>query len=127
MASVRQSGTTPELSLRAGLHRLGLRYRVNAKALPGSPDLIFPKYKVAIFVHGCFWHGHSCRAGRPPGTNEAYWIPKMAANRRRDAAKEAQLAELGWHVIVVWECTLRRTDLIPRTVAEVAKAIRHQR
>lgn len=127
MASVRQAGTAPELSLRHGLHRLGLRYRVNATELPGRPDLILPKYKVAIFVHGCFWHGHTCRAGRPPSTNESYWGQKVATNQRRDAMKERLLVELGWKVLIVWECSLKRADILARTVDEVARVIRSSR
>ena len=86
--------------------------------------MIFPKYKVAIFVHGCFWHGHACRPGRPPSTNESYWDQKVADNQRRDAMKEHLLVEQGWKVLVVWECSLKRADTLARTIDSVARAIR---
>ena len=107
MKRVRRSDTAPELTLRRALHRLGLRYVIGDKRLPGTPDLVFPKYKTVVFVHGCFWHGHACRQGRPPKTNAGFWSPKIDANRERDARKERALRELGWRVITVWECELK--------------------
>lgn len=107
MKRVRRSGTKPEITLRKELHRLGLRYVIGDKRLPGTPDLVFPKHKAAIFVHGCFWHGHECRQGRTPSSNVDYWAPKIAANRARDARKEQALRDLGWRVFTVWECELK--------------------
>lgn len=110
MRAVRQKDTRPELRLRRAIHAAGGRYRLHVRALPGSPDLVFPRRRLAVFVHGCFWHGHDCRAGRPPATRTDYWLPKLAENRRRDARKIAELRALGWRVEVVWECELKTAD-----------------
>lgn len=115
MSSVRQSGTKPELTLRKALHRIGFRYIIGDKRLPGRPDLVFPKWKAVVFVHGCFWHGHGCRQGQTPATNVAFWRTKVEGNRARDERRELELRELGWRVLTVWECDLkagRRTGLI---------------
>jgi DNA mismatch endonuclease (patch repair protein) len=124
MSRVRQAGTNQEVVLRRGLHALGFRFRLNARDLPGSPDVVLPRHRVAIFVHGCFWHGHSCPAGRPPSSNENYWLPKLDANKRRDRRKAAALRALGWRVITVWGCELRGTSAAARAIQRVAKAIR---
>lgn len=108
MKRVRRSNTKPEVTLRKELHRLGFRYVIGDKRLPGTPDLVFPKYKTAVFVHGCFWHGHDCRQGRAPSSNVEYWAPKIAANRSRDARKVQALRDLGWRVFTVWECELKK-------------------
>lgn len=106
MASIRQKGTAPERRLRSALHRRGLRFRVNVTDLPGSPDIVLARWGVAVFVHGCFWHGHGCAAGRPPSSRQAYWLQKLADNQRRDARKARALRRLGWHVFTVWSCQL---------------------
>ena len=108
MRRVKGSGTTPERTLRRLLTRLGARYRLNRKDLPGSPDLVLPGRRLAIFAHGCFWHGHDCQRGaRVPKTNRDYWLDKVARNRARDAAVGAALVEAGWRVEVVWECEMK--------------------
>ena len=107
MRAVRQRNTAPEMKLRRALHAAGGRYRLHVRALPGSPDLVFPRRRLAVFVHGCFWHAHDCRAGRPPATRTDYWLPKLEENRRRDVRKIDALRALGWRVEVVWECELR--------------------
>lgn len=107
MASVRTRDTGPERALRRRLHALGYRYRVNYRALPGRPDIVFPRRRKAIFVHGCFWHGHSCRWGRPPRSRIAYWSAKFLSNRRRDRRVVGRLRRLGWAVLIVWQCELR--------------------
>ena len=109
MKRVRQADTKPEVTLRKGLHHRGLRYLIGDRRLPGTPDLVFPRYKAVVFVHGCFWHGHECRQGRLPSSNVGYWKPKIAENRMRDAGKEKALLELGWRVLTVWECELKGT------------------
>ena len=108
MKRVKRSDTKPELTLRKALHHLGLRYVIGDNRLPGTPDLSFPKYKAAVFVHGCFWHGHDCRQGRSPSSNESYWLPKIEANRARDKRKEQGVRDLGWRVFTVWECELKK-------------------
>lgn len=123
MKRVKRSNTAPELLLRKELHRKGFRYIIGDRRLPGTPDLVFPKYKTVIFVHGCFWHGHTCRAGRTPSSNVKYWVPKIEANRARDARKEQALTDQGWRVFTVWECQLRR-DRIATTTDELSVQLR---
>lgn len=108
MRQVKGSGTTPERTLRRLLTGLGARYRLNRKDLPGSPDLVLPGRRLAIFAHGCFWHGHDCQRGaRVPKANRDYWLGKVGRNRARDAAVGMALAEAGWRVEVVWECEMK--------------------
>lgn len=107
MASVGTRDTGPELTLRKALHHLGYRYCVNYAKLPGRPDLVFPKLGKAIFVHGCFWHGHCCRWGRLPKSRPEYWKPKIAANRTRDRRVLRAIRRLGWETLTVWQCQLR--------------------
>lgn len=108
MARIGGKNTTPELVVRRLLHGLGYRFRLHPKGLPGTPDIVFPKRRKAIFVHGCFWHAHGCAIGRPPKTRLDYWLPKLAANTRRDAAKLAELEALGWRVFTVWQCHTKK-------------------
>ena len=110
MAQVRTRNTGPELVARKMLHRLGYRYRLHRKDLPGSPDIVFPRTKLAIFVNGCFWHGHACRYGRLPKSKLQYWRPKIEANRTRDVSKQRQLRQRGWSFLVVWQCELRKPE-----------------
>lgn len=107
MAKVRNKDTWPELAVRKALHNLGYRYRINRRDLPGSPDIVFPSRRKAIFVHGCFWHGHGCRWGRLPKTKIEYWSLKIKSNGLRDIRKMSELAERGWSGFVVWQCDLR--------------------
>jgi len=107
MATVGQEGTKPEMALRKELHRIGFRYLVNDKRLPGSPDLVFPKYHAIIFVHGCFWHRHGCKYSTMPKTRRKFWEDKFLANKTRDKKKVSKLRKSGWRVKVVWECELR--------------------
>lgn len=110
MAGIRSKDTKPEMTVRRFLHAKGFRYRLHTRDLPGSPDLVLPKYRVAIFVHGCFWHRHlGCRYTTTPASNIEKWNEKFRANTERDMRKEAALEASGWRVIVVWECELRRT------------------
>jgi DNA mismatch endonuclease (patch repair protein) len=107
MARVKQKNTGPEILIRKSLHRLGYRYRLHSKTLPGRPDLVFPKRRKVIFVHGCFWHSHcKCKLATVPKTNTAYWVPKLAGNAKRDIQKTRQLRKQGWGVITVWQCQL---------------------
>lgn len=122
MRRVKRADTKPEVTLRKELHHRGLRYVIGDRRLPGTPDLVFPRYKAIVFVHGCFWHGHTCRQGRLPSSNVEYWELKIAGNRLRDARKERALEDLGWRVFVVWECQLRAKNL-DRTANELALKI----
>ena len=107
MARVRGRDTKPELKVRRALHAAGLRYRLHDKKLPGRPDIVLPARRVAVFVHGCFWHRHpdpDCRLARLPKTRLDFWLPKLEGNRARDERKKAEIEALGWTVIEVWEC-----------------------
>ena len=108
MSRIRGKNTKPEILVRKGLHARGFRFRLHNKKLPGSPDIVLPKYGVAIMVNGCFWHGHKgCRYATKPKSNVAFWEAKIARNRHRDEVTTAHLEALGWTVITVWECELR--------------------
>jgi DNA mismatch endonuclease (patch repair protein) len=108
MRRVKGRDTAPELKLRKLLTRMGLRYRLHRKDLPGRPDVAMIGRRTAIFMHGCFWHGHDCRRGaRQPKANADYWIAKIARNRARDASSRAALEAMGWRVVTVWECELK--------------------
>jgi DNA mismatch endonuclease (patch repair protein) len=121
MSRVRSKDTTPELLVRSALHRLGFRYRLHVRTLPGCPDLVFPSRRTVIFIHGCFWHGHDCKRGaRVPKTNSGYWREKIERNRSRDAVSEARLAGSGWNVLVVWECELVHPDT---TISRLVEAL----
>lgn len=111
MSGIRSKNTKPEITVRKFLHKKGLRFRLYAK-LPGRPDLTFPKYNTVLFVHGCFWHRHEgCRFSTTPKNNADFWLKKFAANVERDARINSQLEELGWRVLVVWECQLGLSGL----------------
>ena len=115
MASIRSKDMKPELAVRKLAHSLGFRFRLHRKDLPGKPDLVFPKYRAVIFVHGCFWHQHTeprCLDGRPPKSNQGYWGPKLARNIERDASHKAALEAQGWRVLVVWECETKDTETL---------------
>lgn len=110
MSHIRGKNTKPEILVRKELHARGFRFRLHNKKLPGSPDVVLPKYGVAIMVNGCFWHGHKgCRYATKPKSNVEFWEAKIARNRHRDEVTEAHLHALGWHVITIWECELRGT------------------
>lgn len=107
MGSVRQKDTKPEMVLRKTLHAMGFRYKLHDKSLPGSPDLVFPKYKAVIFVHGCFWHRHGCKQTTTPTTRKEFWNAKFKANIERDKKNVRDLKKAGWRAFVVWECELK--------------------
>lgn len=105
----------PEVGVRSLVHRLGFRFRLHQKKLPGSPDIVLTRHKKVIFVHGCFWHQHTrCREGRVPGTRRDYWVPKLAGNVRRDRRNLRSLRREGWECLVVWECELKQPDKLDR-------------
>ena len=123
MAAIHSASTKPELRLRHALWRQGFRYRLNVKILPGSPDMVLPKYRTALFVHGCFWHGHKdCKYYTIPKTNTDFWVAKVARNKERDQEVWRKLEAKGWYVIIVWECQLKKGKL-DETVERVAEEI----
>ena len=120
MRRVKDRDTTPELAVRRILRAAGIGYRLGGAGLPGRPDLVMKGRRVAVFVHGCFWHGHDCaRGGRKPRANAAYWTAKIDRNRTRDAASLAALTASGWRVITVWECGMKAGGFAERLTAEV--------
>lgn len=128
MQRIRVSGTTPELKVRSKLHRMGLRFRCNRRDLPGKPDIVLPRHRLAIFVHGCFWHGCTqCDRGlRLPKTNAEFWAQKRSSNIARDEAVSVQLKDAGWKISVVWECVTRKEECLDAFLAEVLSYILRQ-
>lgn len=121
MSRVRGRDTTPEMLVRRGLHARGLRYRLHDPKLPGRPDLVFPKYRAALFVHGCFWHAHGCALSKLPATREDFWKKKLEGNAARDRRTINTLRADGWRVLVIWECALRGPGR--RTADDVMAAV----
>jgi len=107
MAGIKNRNTQPEIAVRRGLHKVGLRFRLAGAVLPGKPDVILPKHNTAVFVHGCYWHAHSCGDFHLPSTNTDFWRNKLAANVRRDRARTRDLQRAGWRVLVIWECAIK--------------------
>lgn len=115
MSAIRNRNTRPELVVRSLVHRMGYRFRLHRRDLPGRPDLVFPSRKKIIFVHGCFWHLHTCRYGRVvPATNDSFWAGKRAGNRTRDRRNLRQLRKDGWEVAVIWECQTRDCEQLAK-------------
>jgi DNA mismatch endonuclease (patch repair protein) len=115
MARIGGKNTAPELIVRRLLHGAGYRFRLHRKDLPGTPDIVLPSRRAAIFVHGCFWHAHGCKIGRAPKSKLDYWLPKLTENKRRDEVKQAALEALEWRVLTVWQCEARN----PLGVADI--------
>jgi DNA mismatch endonuclease, patch repair protein len=110
MSKIKKTDTKPELTVRKYLFSKGFRYRLHVKKLPGNPDIVLPRYRVVIFINGCFWHAHEgCNLNRMPKTRTEYWIPKINGNVVRDKLKQEQLQSLGWRVFVIWECELKKS------------------
>ena len=125
MSRIRGKDTKPEILVRKGLHARGFRFRLQDRGLPGRPDIVLPKYGVAIMVNGCFWHGHKgCRYATRPKSNSEFWQAKIQRNKHRDEVTAAHLEALRWHVIVVWECELRRKDALEDRLNELVSEIR---
>lgn len=121
MRAIRSADTRPEMLVRRALHAAGFRYRLGGAGLPGRPDLVLPRLRTVVFVHGCFWHGHTgCRYFKVPGTRTDFWLQKIGSNQRRDAVVEQALQEQGWKVVVVWECALKASG---QGVAEVVRQL----
>ena len=119
MRAVKSKNTSPELLVRRLAHSLGYRFRLHRKDLPGNPDLVFPKHRRVIFVHGCFWHGHDCaRGARVPKDNRDYWVGKISRNRERDRRSLTALKTLGWNILVVWECETKDRAKLARRISK---------
>ena len=126
MARIRSRNTSPELTLRKLIYRLGYRFRLHRNDLPGKPDLVFPSRKKVIFVHGCFWHQHAeCKEGRVPGSRQEYWGPKLRRNQERDAIAQSGLREQGWRYLVIWECELKDESAASRRVTQFLGRVAH--
>lgn len=113
MSGIRSKNTRPELFVRKGLHALGFRFRLHDKGIPGTPDLVLPKFRTLINVHGCFWHGHGCRHCKVPSTNTDFWLKKIGANCLRDNETIQQQLDSGWRCLVIWECAIRLAQRRP--------------
>ena len=126
MSRIRGKNTKPEILVRKGLHARGFRFRLHNKKLPGCPDIVLPKYGVAIMVNGCFWHGHKgCRYATKPKSNMQFWELKIRRNMHRDEVTDAHLEALGWHVITIWECELRKNTQLEVRLDSLAEQIRN--
>lgn len=122
MSRIRGQDTKPEMLVRKGLHARGLRFRLHDRKLPGCPDLVFQRYRAAVFIHGCFWHGHDCRYFKVPQSRTEFWLGKIGQNRARDARQHAALREAGWRTLVIWECATRTKvpEVFDRLIDHVA-------
>ena len=124
MSKVRSKNTKPEITVRTFLFSMGFRYRKNDKRYAGIPDILLPKYKTAIFVNGCFWHGHTCAKSALPANNMEFWREKITKNRERDTKNQKALRDLGFHVIVIWECELKNRLLREKRLYDLVDEIK---
>jgi DNA mismatch endonuclease (patch repair protein) len=129
MSGIRAKHTRPEILVRKGLFSRGFRYRIHARRLPGKPDVVLPKYKAVILIHGCFWHKHNCHLFKMPSTNRPFWKKKFEANRNNDKAAVAALRKQGWRVLSIWECSLKGKSRLPEDILldKIEKWIRSDR
>lgn len=125
MAAIPSKNTSPEVALRRGLHRLGLRFRLHVSSLPGKPDLVFPRFKTVVFVHGCFWHRHQgCNIASTPKSNTEFWLAKFSRNKLRDEEYAEKLRALGWRVVVIWECEVSSRKRAVEVASVLARQLR---
>lgn len=125
MSKIRSKNTKPEILIRKALFAKGFRYRINDNKLPGKPDVVLPKYKTIIFIHGCFWHRHDgCKYAYTPKTNTDFWIEKIMANKERDIVNQSKLESMGWKVLTIWECEIRQKDKIPALIDRLSAIIK---
>ncbi len=122
MSRIGGKNTKPELAVRRLLHAMGYRFRLHRKDLPGKPDILLPKWKTAIFIHGCFWHGHACPRGTRPSTNTEFWAEKIRKNQERDDLTGKRLRESHWRVMVIWECELKDVESLCSKLKGIAIA-----
>lgn len=126
MSKIRKTNTKPEMLVRSYLFKNGFRFRIHVKRLPGNPDIVLPKYRTVVFVNGCFWHAHEgCKLNRMPKSRQEYWIPKIQGNASRDKANKEAIEQLGWKVIVIWECELASASR-DKTLDELKNIIKHK-
>lgn len=124
MASISGKETKPEIAVRSYLFKQGFRFRKNVKNLPGKPDIVLPKYKTVVFIHGCFWHGHkNCNKATLPTSNIKFWQAKITANISRDAKAQKDLKKLGWRMIIIWECNIKNKVIFDNTMRKLTKSI----
>ena len=124
MAQIKSLNTKPELVVRSMLHKMGFRFRLHRKDLPGNPDIVLPKYKIAVFVHGCFWHCHEgCSNFRIPKTRTEWWAAKLSRNKARDADVSVQLKAMGWDVVVIWECEVNDARQLAQLIEKFKNAM----
>ena len=116
MARIRSTNTVPELTVRSLLHRMGYRFRLHVANLPGRPDVVLPKHKVAVLVNGCFWHGHHCKDGRRPKSNTGYWNAKLDRNKERDRRNKRLLRKAGWKPVVIWACQCMNEERLKKII-----------
>ena len=122
MSLVKHKDTKPEVTVRSFLHRRGLRFRLHDLSLPGKPDLVFPRFRCVLFIHGCFWHGHmdpACKLARTPKSNVEFWTEKVTANQKRDIRHVNQLNSFGWRVLLIWECEIQNQSNLESLVAKI--------
>jgi DNA mismatch endonuclease, patch repair protein len=118
MSRIRGANTKPELAVRSLLHRMGFRYRLHVRTLPGCPDIVLPKYKAVVLVHGCFWHRHGCKSTATPKSNQSFWQAKFKQNIARDSEVRKQLRANGWNVLTVWACTVKNEVKLERQLKD---------
>ena len=122
MSAIKSKNTKPEIKVRKILHSMGYRFRLHSKDLPGSPDIVLPKYKTVIFVHGCFWHRHeNCKYASIPKTRTEFWENKFKENMKRDKVNQTNLFKLGWKIVIVWECQLKRINHLKEIFLKINK------
>ena len=126
MSKISGKETKPEILVRKYLFSKGFRFRKNDKHLPGRPDIVLPKYKTVIFIHGCFWHGHHCKAGKLPETNKEFWENKINSNIERDKKNQHKLEKLGWKIIIIWQCKLKNKKVVTKKLKEIEQKIKDE-
>lgn len=127
MSLIRSKDTKPELVVRKAVWAAGFRYRLHGKNLPGRPDLVFPAFRTVVFIHGCYWHAHSCQKGRIPAQNSRFWREKFAANKTRDQRHAQRLRRQGWSVLTVWECSLSTAKSRDAAIGKLLTALAMRR
>ncbi len=126
MSKISGTETKPEILVRKYLFGKRFRFRKNDKRLPGRPDIVLPKYKTVIFIHGCFWHGHLCKAGKLPETNKEFWGNKINSNIERDKKNQHKLEKLGWKIIIIWQCKLKNKKMMIKKLKEIEQKIQNE-